>query len=46
VTDAPDLPRGTEVLALVRRYEPVLRFTAGEMFFPMPVDDYLAQASL
>ena len=46
MTDAPDLPRGTEVLALVRRYEPVLRFTAGEMFFPMPVDDYLAQASL
>jgi hypothetical protein len=33
-------------LDLVRRYEPVLRYTAGEMFFPMPVYDYLAHASL
>ncbi len=34
------------MLALVRRHEPVLQFTAGEMFFPMPVDEYLSQASL
>ncbi len=33
-------------LDLVRRYEPVLRYTAGELFFPMPVHDYLAQAAL
>ena len=33
-------------LDLVRRYEPVLRYTAGELFFPMPVHDYLAHASL
>ena len=33
-------------LDLVRRYEPVLRYTAGELFFPMPVHDYLARASL
>jgi hypothetical protein len=33
-------------LALVRRFEPVLRFTSGELFFPMPVDNYLARASL
>ncbi len=33
-------------MALVRRYEPVLRFTSGEMFFPMPVGDYLRGASL
>lgn len=41
-----DLPAGVDLLALVRRYEPVLCFTAGEQFFPMAVDDYLAQASL
>ncbi len=37
---------GTDVLSLVRRFEPVLRFTSGEMFFPMTVDDYLAGAAL
>ncbi len=41
-----DLPAGLDVLRLVRRHEPVLRFTAGEMFFPMPVEDYVARASL
>jgi hypothetical protein len=40
------LPDGPDALALVRRYEPVLHFTSGEMFFPMPVDDYLARAAL
>jgi hypothetical protein len=44
--DAPDLPAGVDLLALVRRYEPVVRYTAGEMFFPMPAADYLARASL
>jgi hypothetical protein len=40
------MPAELDALTLVRRYEPVLRFTAGEMFFPMPVDDYLSRASL
>ena len=31
---------------LLRRFEPELRFTAGELFFPMSVDDYLRGASL
>jgi hypothetical protein len=43
---AGPLPDGVEALELVRRYEPVLCFTAGELFFPMPVDRYLAEAAL
>ena len=35
-----------EQLELLRRYEPVLRFTQGEVFLPMAVEDYLAQCSL
>jgi hypothetical protein len=31
---------------LLRRYEPVLRFTQGELFLPMPVEDYLEKCSL
>lgn len=45
-SDAVGLPDGVDMLALVRRYEPVLCFTAGELFFPMPVDEYLASAAL
>jgi hypothetical protein len=33
-------------LRLLRRYEPVLRFTEGELFLPMPVEDYLERCSL
>jgi hypothetical protein len=35
-----------EDLRLLRRYEPVLRFTEGELFLPMPVEDYLEKSSL
>lgn len=35
-----------ESLRLLRRYEPVLRFTSGELFLPMPVEDYLQTCSL
>ena len=35
-----------EELRLLRRYEPVLRFTEGELFLPMPVEDYLRTCSL
>ena len=31
---------------ILRRFEPVLRFNEGEMFFPMAVEDYLAQSAL
>jgi hypothetical protein len=33
-------------LALLRQYEPILRFTHGEMFFPMPAERYLEAAAL
>ncbi|MBI3964500.1 MAG: hypothetical protein HY329_02610 [Chloroflexi bacterium] len=33
-------------LALLRRYEPVLQFTHGELFFPCAVDEYVRQCSL
>jgi hypothetical protein len=33
-------------LELLRTFEPVVRFTAGEQFFPTDVDRYVAQASL
>jgi hypothetical protein len=46
LSDAPDLPPGVDALALIRRFEPLLRFTEGEMFFPMRVDDYLRGAAL
>ncbi|MGL5858040.1 MAG: hypothetical protein ACRC35_06480 [Angustibacter sp.] len=36
----------TDDLELLRRFEPVLRFTQGEMFFPMAVDSYLARCSM
>lgn len=32
--------------ALLRRFEPVLRFTRGEQFFPMRVGPYVAESSL
>lgn len=33
-------------LALLRRFEPVLRFTQGEQFFPMSVEPYVRACSL
>ena len=35
-----------EDVRLLQRYEPVLRFTRGELFLPMAVEDYLQQCSL
>lgn len=33
-------------LELLRRYEPILRFTRGEIFFPTAIDGYVEQSSL
>jgi hypothetical protein len=33
-------------LALLRRYEPVIRFTRGELFFPAAVEPYIEQCAL
>src|SRR5262245_10737060 len=32
--------------ALLRRFEPIIHFTAGEQFFPMAVDNYVRSYSL
>ena len=36
----------TEHTQLLRQYEPVLRFTQGELFLPMPVEQYIQGCSL
>lgn len=33
-------------LSLLRAYEPILRFTEGELFFPTAVGPYIARCSL
>ena len=40
------VPAGVNPVELLRRYEPVIRFTEGELFFPMAVDAYVEQAAL
>jgi hypothetical protein len=36
----------SDVLTLARRFEPVLRYTNGELFLPMPVERYVEAAAL
>jgi hypothetical protein len=36
----------SDVLTLARRFEPVLRYTQGELFFPMPVERYVEGSAL
>jgi hypothetical protein len=36
----------SDVQTLARRFEPVLRYTQGELFFPMPVERYVEAAAL
>jgi hypothetical protein len=33
-------------MRLLRRFEPVIRYTAGELFLPMAVEDYVASSAL
>ena len=44
-TPRPSAPAPAD-LALLRAYEPVIRFTRGEMFFPSAVEPYLAESDL
>ena len=44
--NAAPVPAGVDPVELVRRYEPVIRFTAGELFFPMGVDAYVGHSAL
>jgi hypothetical protein len=38
--------RGATDLELLRRHEPIIRYTHGEFFFPMAADDYVAACDL
>ncbi|MBV8349907.1 MAG: hypothetical protein JOZ49_21020 [Mycolicibacterium sp.] len=40
------VPAGVDPVELLRCYEPVIRFTEGELFFPMSVHAYVEQAAL
>jgi hypothetical protein len=44
--DPLDRDDGQPDLLLLRRYEPVVRFTRGEVFLPMPIESYLAACEL
>ena len=46
VTSCPAGAGAADDLRLLRHYEPVLRFTEGELFLPMPVEGYLERCSL
>jgi len=45
-TERPTLPASTSDFDLLRRFEPVLRFTKGEQFFPTDVETYVKESSL
>ncbi len=44
--DRLSAPPGASDLQLLRTFEPVVRFTAGEQFFPTDVEPYVARAGL
>ena len=44
--DTPSAALGATDLELLRIFEPVVRFTKGEQFFPTDVESYVSQASL
>jgi len=45
-TDRPTMPINAPDLDLLRRYEPVIRFTKGEQFYPTDVERYVKESSL
>ncbi|HEX5579807.1 MAG TPA: hypothetical protein VFY43_09090, partial [Candidatus Limnocylindria bacterium] len=46
MTEATAAASTADDLELLRRHEPIVRYTQGETFFPMPVETYLAAATL
>ncbi len=44
--DRPEIPSTATDLELLREFEPVVRFTSGEQFFPMDVERYVRACSL
>lgn len=45
-TDRPTAPVNASDLDLLRRYEPIIRFTKGEQFHPTDVEQYVKECSL
>ena len=45
-TQAPAASSQAADIALLRRFEPVLRYTRGERFFPIGVEHYVRESSL
>src|SRR5512143_1412700 len=45
-SERPTVPASTPDLELLRRYEPVIRYTKGEQFFPTDVERYVRSCSL
>ncbi len=45
-SDRPAMPASAEDLELLQRYEPVVRYTQGEQFFPTDVERYVGECSL
>ena len=45
-THVASVPEQASDLELLRRFEPIVAYTAGEMFFPMAVEGYVRQCSL
>ena len=45
-SDRPRMPVSASELELLRRYEPALRFTHGEQFFPTDIERYVRASSL
>lgn len=43
---SPGARASEDDLSLLRAYEPIVRFTKGELFFPTAVEPYIAQCSL
>ena len=46
VSDRPTISANASDLELLRKYEPVVRYTKGEQFFPTDVDHYVSDCSL
>ena len=45
-SDLPSMPRPSSDEALLRRFEPVVRYTRGEHCYPMDVEPYIRRCSL
>ena len=44
--ETPTMPATASDLELLRRFEPVVRYTRGEQFFPMDIESYIRTCSL